>query len=84
MSIEIRICEILEKRGRTAYWLAKETGISYTTLWRFNKGNALGMNFATLEKICLALGCEPGDVLKIGRETPPGRRRSAAAGGSDE
>ena len=61
--IEIRIDEILGHRGRSFYWLANETGISHTTLWRLKKGRALGINFETLEKICVALKCQPGDVL---------------------
>lgn len=65
MIIQVRIDELLEERGRTFYWLSKETGISHTTLWRLKKGKALGINFITLEKICHALECEPGDILKI-------------------
>ena len=61
--IEIRIDELLHSRGRSFYWLAKETGISHTTLWRLKKGKALGINFETLEKMCEALQCQPGDVL---------------------
>lgn len=63
--IGIRVDELLKERGRTFYWLAKETGISHTTLWRLKKGKALGLNFDTLEKICLALECQPGDVLTL-------------------
>ena len=61
--IEICIDELLQTRGRSFYWLAKETGISHTTLWRLKKRKALGINFETLEKICKALKCQPGDVL---------------------
>jgi putative transcriptional regulator len=61
--IEIRIDELLQNRGRSFYWLAKETGISHTTLWRLKKGKALGINFETLEKMCEKLNCQPGDVL---------------------
>jgi putative transcriptional regulator len=63
--IETRIDELLGERGRTFYWLSKETGISHTTLWRLKKGKALGINFGTLEGICQALGCQPGDVLRL-------------------
>ena len=63
--IEIRVDELLEEHGRSFYWLSKETGVSHTTLWRLKKGKALGINFDTLEKICAALGCQPGDVLKL-------------------
>ena len=80
--IEIRIDELLGNRGRSFYWLAKETGISHTTLWRLKKGKALGINFETLEKICVALKCQPGDVLshtnrKTISKTP--RRRTGPA-----
>jgi putative transcriptional regulator len=74
---EIRIDELLANCGRSFYWLAKETGISHTTLWRLKKGKALGINFETLEKICVVLKCEPGDVLsctngkKIGKKPRP-------------
>ena len=61
--IVINIDELLKQQKRTFYWLAKETGISHTTLWRLKKDKALGINFDTLEKICQALGCKPGDVL---------------------
>ena len=61
--IEIKIDELLVNHGRSFYWLAKETGISHTTLWRLKKGKALGINFETWEKMCEALKCQPGDLL---------------------
>ena len=66
--IEIRVDELLAERERTFYWLAKDTGISHTTLWRLKKDKALGINFDTLEKICHALHCQPGEVVKLGNE----------------
>ena len=66
MTIEIPIDRLLERHGRSFYWLAKETGVSYSTLWRLKKGKALGINFATLEKICKTLDCGPGDLLTLG------------------
>ena len=74
--IEIRVDELLEKQQRSFYWLAKEAGISHTTLWRLKKGKALGINFVTLEKICRGLNCQPGDVLKLANEKKRGKRRS--------
>lgn len=79
--IEIRVDELLEVRGRTFYWLAKETGVSHTTLWRLKKGKALGINFDTLEKLCGALGCQPGDVLRLGSGKKTVKRRSAGSKG---
>jgi len=61
--IEIRIDELLKTRLRSFYWLAKQTGISHTTLWRLKKAKALGINFDTLDKLCKVLECQPGDML---------------------
>jgi putative transcriptional regulator len=66
--IEIRIDRLLKELGRTFYWLAKETGISHTTLWRLKKDKALGINFVTLEKLCQALDCQPGDLLSFSNQ----------------
>ena len=82
MTVEIPLDSLLDKHGRSFYWLAKQTGISYTTLWRFKKSKALGINFTTLEKICEALDCTPGDVLTIrdgNRKVKKPAKRSAAA-----
>jgi putative transcriptional regulator len=75
--IEIRVDAVLAEHGRTFYWLAKETGISHTTLWRLKKGKALGINFDTLEKLCQALKCQPGDVLMLANEKNKHKTRSA-------
>lgn len=80
MRIGIRIDDLLEKRKRTFYWLAKQTRISHTTLWRLKKGKALGVNFVTLEKICEALECEPGDVLKLVGEAQSEPESAKSAG----
>jgi putative transcriptional regulator len=77
--IEIRIDGLLGERGRSFYWLAKETGVSHTTLWRLKKGHALGINFETLEKICRALACQPGDVIWLAGD---GSSRRPRAGGA--
>ncbi len=72
--VEVRVDELLEKHGRSFYWLAKETGVSHTTLWRLKKGKALGINFGTLERICRGLKCQPGDVLRLASGKKKGRK----------
>ena len=66
--IRVHIDRLLKAQGRSFYWLAKETGVSHTTLWRLKKDKAQGITFNTLEVICKALKCQPGDVLKAGRD----------------
>ena len=62
--INITLESVLRERGQSLYWLARATGISYTTLWRLTKDRAFGINFATLEKLCIALECQPGELLE--------------------
>jgi len=75
-----RLDKVLAKEKRSFYWLAKETGVSHTTLWRLKKGKAVGINFETLEKICCALRCQPGDVLFLTKDKTPPRRQASKKG----
>jgi putative transcriptional regulator len=75
-----RLEKLLATEKRSFYWLAKETGVSHTTLWRLKKGKAAGINFETLEKICRALRCQPGDVLFLTNDKIPPRGQSPKKG----
>jgi putative transcriptional regulator len=73
--IQVQIDHLLKAQGRSFYWLAKETGVSHTTLWRLKKDKAQGITFNTLESICRVLKCHPGDVLRMGRDKTVKPRR---------
>jgi len=73
--IRVQIDLLLKEQKRSFDWLAKETGVSHTTLWRLKKDKAQGMTFNTLEKICQTLRCQPGAVLKLGRDKGIKKRR---------
>jgi putative transcriptional regulator len=72
--IRVQIDQLLKEQKRSFYWLAKETGVSHTTLWRLKKDKAQGITFNTLERICQTLKCQPGDVLRLGRDGNKKRR----------
>lgn len=61
--LRLKLDEVLQRQGRSAYSVAKETGLKETTLWRLrhNKGSA---TFNTLDLLCKALDCQPGDLLE--------------------
>jgi putative transcriptional regulator len=61
--IKLRLSEMLKKRGRTPYWLSKQTGIRYASIWQMNRGEVERLHIATLDLICEALKCQPGDLL---------------------
>lgn len=73
--IEVRLKQILEARGVTRYWLAKESGINYDTLTRIERAEAANrIELRVLDEICRALECQPGDLLV--RVDEPGRRQT--------
>lgn len=62
--IEVRLKQVLEGRGRTRYWLAKESGIDYNTLARIERAESSNrIELRVLDEICRALECQPGDLL---------------------
>ena len=63
--IQTQISKLLREREKSLYWLAKETGVAYPTLWRLRDSKTESIAFRVLESICLALECAPGDVLVI-------------------
>lgn len=65
MKINIEIDSILKKQGKSRYWLVKETGIYYPNIKGLCENTTTAIKFESLEKICKALDCEPGDILKL-------------------
>ncbi len=63
--IRLTLDEILSKRGITRYELAKMTGIGYAVIHSYYKDRVKRYDKETLLKICLALDCEVGDILRI-------------------
>lgn len=63
--IRLTLLEELERQGKSIYWLAKETGLRYATLHRLATKEVEKVDLRVLEKICRALECKPGDLLKM-------------------
>ena len=61
--IKFRVNEVLAERGQTLYWLWKQTGIRYATIWQMGKGDVARLNMDALDRVCEALECQPGDLL---------------------
>jgi putative transcriptional regulator len=80
MAVKLQLEELLEERGHTLYWLAKESGVDYQGLYRFKTGKAHGIRFNALEGICKALECSPGDLLVIEDDKPETKRKSKSKG----
>ncbi len=65
MSIVVTLDVMLARRKMKAKDLAHQIGISETNLSLLRSGKVKGVRFETLEKLCRALDCRPGDLIDI-------------------
>lgn len=65
MPIVINIDVMLAKRKMSLTELSKKVGLSIVNLSILKTGKAKGVRFDTLEAICRALDCKPGDIIDI-------------------
>lgn len=64
MSIIVNIDIMLAKRKMSVTELAEKVGITMANLSILKNGKARAIRFSTLEAICKALDCQPGDILE--------------------
>jgi putative transcriptional regulator len=62
--IKINIDAMLVKRKMSVTELTEKVGLTMTNISLLKNGKVKGLRFATLEKICEALDCQPGDLLE--------------------
>jgi len=75
MAIIIKLDDVLHARRMTLTELSGKVGITLANLSILKTGKARGIRFATLEAICEALGCRPGDLLDF----EPGQPEASAS-----
>lgn len=68
MPISINLDRILADRNMKSYELAEAIGITNANLSILKTGKAKAVRFSTLEAICKALDCQPGDILEYREE----------------
>lgn len=64
MPITVIIDVMLARRKMSSGELAEKVGISATNLSILKTGKAKAVRFSTLEALCRALDCQPGDILE--------------------
>lgn len=70
MAIVVRLDEQLHARRMTLTELAVRIDITVANLSILKTGKAKAMRFSTLEAICAALECQPGDLLAFDPSVP--------------
>ena len=65
MPIIVNVDVMLARRKMSSGELAERIGISPTNLSILKTGKAKGVRFSTLDALCKALECQPGDLLEF-------------------
>lgn len=68
MSIILRLDRVMADRKISLNDLAEQVGIANVNLSKIKTGKVSAIRFSTLDAICDALDCQPGDILEYKRE----------------
>ncbi|EMR07232.1 conjugal transfer protein TrbA [Bhargavaea cecembensis DSE10] len=68
MPIIINLDVMLAKRKMSVTELSEKVGVTMANLSILKNGKAKAVRFSTLEAICKALDCQPGDILEYREE----------------
>jgi putative transcriptional regulator len=79
MAIVVKLDDVLHARRMTLTELAERVGITIVNLSILKTGKARAIRFSTLDAICTALSCQPGDILEFLSDTAEGEQAAASA-----
>ena len=72
MAIRINLDVMMARRKISAGELAERVGITPANLSILKTGKAKAVRFSTLDALCRALACQPGDILEFTEEESDG------------
>ena len=61
--LKLNALELLEKRGKTKYWLYKQMGMSYQNFNRMVNNQTKSIRYDNIEAMCLLLNCTPNELF---------------------
>ena len=68
MAIILRLDRVMADRKMSLNELAAKVGIANVNLSKIKTGKVSAIRFSTLEAICEALDCQPGDILEYRKD----------------
>jgi len=71
MPIILRLDRVMADRKMSLNELSEKVGVSNVNLSKLKNGRISAVRFSTLEAICEALDCQPGDILEYQKEEAP-------------
>jgi putative transcriptional regulator len=68
LMIKLNALELLQKRGKTKYWLYKQLGMSYQNFNKMINNETKSIQYENIEALCLLLDCTPNELLIISED----------------
>lgn len=68
LMIKLDVLHLLEKNGKTKYWLYKQLGMSYQNFHKMINNETKSIRYENIETLCLLLHCTPNDLFVITEE----------------
>ena len=66
--VTLDVLSLLEKKGKTKYWLYHQLGMSYQNFNRMVTNQTRSIHYANIETLCMLLECTPNDLFAINWE----------------
>lgn len=66
--IQLDVLHLLEKNGKTKYWLYKQLGMNYQNFSNMINNRTKSIRYENIETMCLLFHCTPNDLFKITEE----------------
>lgn len=63
--VKLNVLDLLQKQGKTKYWLYKQLGMSYQNFSRMVNNETQSIKLERIETLCLLLNCTPNDLFLI-------------------
>lgn len=63
--IKLCVLELLEKKGKTKYWLYKQLGMSYQNFNKMIHNQTKSIRYENIETMCLLFDCTPNELFEI-------------------
>ena len=63
--IKLDVLNLLEKNGKTKYWLYKHLGMSYQNFSRMINNETKSIQYENIDALCQIFNCSPNELFKM-------------------
>ena len=63
--VKLNILPLLERKGKTKYWLYKQLGMSYQNFSRMINNETKSIQYENIDALCQIFNCTPNELFKM-------------------